>query len=159
MAVKVAINGFGRIGRNILRAIIESGREDIEVIAAGVRVLDALGVLDKTVLELNTLGDLESRAAYRDVLVTYFNDHVNDLSGDSRERLSRNPLRILDSKDAGDRRIVADAPLFADHLNEASVAFRPEAEPHRAKINPALSGVNIRCESESGSRRTLPGHS
>jgi histidyl-tRNA synthetase len=86
-------------------------------------VLEALGVLDKTVLELNTLGDPESRAAYRDVLVTYFSEHAGSLSEDSRARLERNPLRILDSKDAGDRRVVEGAPLFADHLNAASVEF------------------------------------
>lgn len=96
---------------------------DIEVIAAGVRVLDGLGVLDKTVLEINTLGDPESREAYRGALVDYFNRHIDALSEDSRARLVRNPLRILDSKDEGDRRIVADAPLFADYLNEASVDF------------------------------------
>ncbi len=96
---------------------------DVEVIAAGVRVLDGLGVLDKTVLEINTLGDPESREAYRGVLVDYFSRHVDALSEDSRARLTRNPLRILDSKDEGDRRIVADAPLFADYLNAASVDF------------------------------------
>lgn len=96
---------------------------DVEVIAAGVRVLDALGVLGKTVLEINTLGDPESRESYRQALVAYFGKHTAGLSEDSRTRLSRNPLRILDSKDEGDRRIVADAPLFADYLNPASVAF------------------------------------
>jgi len=96
---------------------------DVEVVAAGARMLDALGVLDKTVLEINTLGDTESRAAYRDVLVDYFSKHLDGLSEDSRARLERNPLRILDSKDEGDRRIVANAPLFADYLNPASVEF------------------------------------
>jgi histidyl-tRNA synthetase len=96
---------------------------DIEVIAAGVRVLDGLGVLDRTVLEINTLGDPESREAYRGVLVDYFSRHIDALSEDSRARLARNPLRILDSKDEGDRRVVAEAPLFADYLNEASVDF------------------------------------
>ena len=87
------------------------------------RVLDGLGVLDKTVLEINTLGDPESREAYRGVLVDYFSRHVDALSEDSRDRLARNPLRILDSKDDGDRRIVAEAPLFADYLNAASIEF------------------------------------
>src|SRR3546814_4604977 len=72
---------------------------DVEVIACGARVLDALGVLGDTVLELNTLGDPESRDGYRVALVEYFTDHLDGLSEDSRERLTRNPLRILDSKD------------------------------------------------------------
>ncbi len=93
---------------------------DVEIIALGAHVLDALGVLEKTELELNTLGDAESRVAYREVLVAYFNDHRDALSEDSLARLSRNPLRIFDSKDEGDRAIVAGAPLMKDHLNGLS---------------------------------------
>lgn len=96
---------------------------DIEVIACGAAVLRELGVLDRTVLEINTLGDTESRAAYRAALVSYFEGHKDRLSQDSRERLHRNPLRILDSKDEADRRIVAAAPLFGDYLNAASRDF------------------------------------
>ncbi len=94
---------------------------DVEVIAAAAHVLDTLGVA--TTLQLNTLGDTESRAAYRAVLVEYFSDHVADLSGDSRDRLTRNPLRILDSKDRGDQAVVAGAPRYADYLTPAAVAF------------------------------------
>ncbi len=96
---------------------------DIEVIALGADILDDLGVLALTTLELNTLGDGDSRARYRAALVDYFQAHRDALSADSRDRLTRNPLRILDSKDEGDRRIVADAPLFDDYLNEASRDF------------------------------------
>jgi histidyl-tRNA synthetase len=96
---------------------------DIEVIACGAAILRALGVLDRTVLEINTLGDSESRAAYRTALVGYFETHRERLSQDSRDRLARNPLRILDSKDEGDRRIIAEAPLFGDYLNDASRDF------------------------------------
>jgi histidyl-tRNA synthetase len=96
---------------------------DIEVIAVGARILDALGVLARTELELNTLGDTESRQAYRAALVEYFGKHLADLSEDSRRRLERNPLRILDSKDEGDKRINAGAPSFADYLNSASREF------------------------------------
>ncbi len=101
---------------------------DVEIIAAGAAILDGLGVRDKTTLELNTLGDPESRKAYREALVAYFRDHEAKLSEDSRMRLTRNPLRILDSKDEGDRALVADAPLFADYLNPASVAFFDEVK-------------------------------
>jgi histidyl-tRNA synthetase len=75
------------------------------------------------VLELNTLGDPESRAAYRDALIRFFSGRISELSEDSRRRLERNPLRILDSKDPGDQRLAAEAPDFSDYLNEASRAF------------------------------------
>ena len=96
---------------------------DVETIALGVDILEALGVLGKTRLELNSLGDPASRKAYRDVLFEYFNDHSDRLSPDSRARLTRNPLRILDSKDKGDRRVCTGAPVLADHLNQQSVDF------------------------------------
>ncbi len=96
---------------------------DVEVIAVGAHILRELGVLGKTALELNTLGDPESRAAYRDVLVAYFSDHRDRLSGDSLNRLHRNPMRILDSKDEGDRTVVAGAPVLSDYLNQASADF------------------------------------
>ena len=96
---------------------------DAEVIACGWDILQALGVAGDTVLEINTLGDKPSRAAYRDALVAYFTEHQGALSPDSLARLDRNPMRILDSKDAGDRRIVADAPVIAGYLTEAAAGF------------------------------------
>ncbi|WP_193368540.1 histidine--tRNA ligase [Pelagibius marinus] len=99
---------------------------DVEVIACGAQILEVLGLKDAVTLELNTLGDPDSRAAYREALVAYFSAHVDALSEDSRERLTRNPLRILDSKDAGDRELVAGAPLFADYLNSESRDFFAE---------------------------------
>jgi histidyl-tRNA synthetase len=96
---------------------------DIEVIATGARILAELGLNDSTSLQLNTLGDLDSRAAYRAVLVEYFDKHTEALSTESQERLARNPLRILDSKNEGDQAIVADAPAFNDYLNDDSREF------------------------------------
>ncbi len=93
---------------------------DIEVIALGATLLEALGMADVTELELNTLGDPESRAAYRAALVDYFAGYRDVLSEDSLLRLDRNPLRILDSKDEGDRAVVVGAPLMGDYLNAAS---------------------------------------
>lgn len=112
---------FHQVGAEILG--IDKPLADVEIIAMGAHFLDALGVLDKATLELNSLGDAESRAAYRDVLVGYFSDHMDKLSDDSRERLGRNPLRILDSKDDGDRLIIAGAPLIDDSFNDSSKTF------------------------------------
>ena len=103
---------------------------DAEVIACGWDILQALGVAGDTVLELNTLGDKPSRAAYRDALVAYFTQHQAALSQDSLARLDRNPLRILDSKDAADRRIVADAPTIAAYLTGEAAAFYARLQEH-----------------------------
>jgi len=96
---------------------------DIEVIALGAHILEALGLMDQVKLELNTLGDSESRAAYRKRLVEYFNDFRGKLSEESLIRLGKNPLRILDSKDKGDRVIVKGAPLMSETLNALSEDF------------------------------------
>lgn len=112
---------FHQVGVELLG--VDSPQADIEVIAMGYHVLEALGLKDKVTLELNSLGDAESRTAYRDALVAYLQKHFDGLSEDSRVRLERNPLRVLDSKDEGDRRIVADAPILSDYLNDASRAF------------------------------------
>ena len=102
---------------------VATPQADIELIALGRRLLNELGIGERVVVELNTLGDPESRAAYRGALVSYLSAHHARLSEDSRQRLERNPLRILDSKDEGDRRVIADAPPFDDFLNEASTSF------------------------------------
>jgi histidyl-tRNA synthetase len=96
---------------------------DIEVIALGHRILEALGVRASTVLELNTLGDPESRASYRDALLEYFSRREAELSDDSRRRLERNPLRIFDSKEEADKRVSLEAPVFDDYLNAPSRKF------------------------------------
>ncbi len=96
---------------------------DAEVIACGWDILRGLGIADDVVLEVNTLGDRDSRDAYRAALVEYFTDQKGLLSEDSLSRLDRNPMRILDSKDDGDRRLVADAPTIAPYLTEAAAAF------------------------------------
>lgn len=96
---------------------------DAEVIACGWQILTTLGIADSVTLEINTLGDADSRAAYRAALVEYFTRYAAALSDDSRQRLERNPLRILDSKDEGDRKIVADAPTIAAHLTTLAAGF------------------------------------
>lgn len=99
---------------------------DVEVIALGADLLARLGLKDTVTLDINTLGDGESRSAYRTVLVDYLSAHAGALSEDSRVRLQQNPLRILDSKDAGDRDVVAGAPSLEDHLSAPAQAFFAE---------------------------------
>jgi histidyl-tRNA synthetase len=96
---------------------------DAEVIACGWDILQSLGITRDVVLEINTLGDQDSRDAYRAALVDYFSAHRADLSEDSQLRLARNPMRILDSKDDGDRRIVAVAPTIGAYLTPAAQDF------------------------------------
>src|SRR6202166_917717 len=83
---------FHQIGVELLG--VPQAQADIEVIALGNRILGALGIGERVVLELNTLGDPESRAAYRDALVAYFSSRRAELSEDSQRRLDTNPLRI-----------------------------------------------------------------
>lgn len=91
---------------------------DAEVILLTARLWKALGLADKVVLELNSLGDSADRARYRDALVDYLKTHIERLDEDSRKRLERSPLRVLDSKDPGTREVLKDAPQLADYLNE-----------------------------------------
>jgi len=115
---------FHQIGVELLGIAEPLG--DVEIIAVGAQILDYLGLRDRTTLEINSLGDTESRDGYRAKLVEYFSKFENDLSAESKERLGRNPLRILDSKDENDRKIVADAPQFGDSLTSDARAFFDE---------------------------------
>ena len=108
---------------------------DAETIALGQAILAALGLTAHIRLELNTLGDTESRAAWRAALIAHFSRHRNDLSEESRARLDRNPLRILDSKDPRDRALLADAPTIAAHLNDASRAFWDRLREHLTTLD------------------------
>jgi histidyl-tRNA synthetase len=112
---------FHQIGVELIG--VAQPQADIETIAAGARILDALGVLGRTELELNTLGDTETRRLYREQLVSYYAGFRDRLSEDSLRRLETNPLRILDSKDPGDIAINVEAPEFHRHLNAPSSAF------------------------------------
>ena len=96
---------------------------DAEMVAMGRDVLDALGVAGACELELNTLGDAASRATWRDALVAYLRDVQTELSAESRDRLERNPLRVLDSKDPADKAVVAHAPLIGAYLTLEAAQF------------------------------------
>jgi histidyl-tRNA synthetase len=118
---KGRLRQFHQVGVELLGVAEPLG--DVEVIALGAAFLAALGLDDRVVLEINTLGDSESRQRYRDVLVDYLLARKDQLSPESVERLDRNPLRILDSKDEGDRAVIDGAPLITASLNESSRAF------------------------------------
>lgn len=110
-----------QVGVEVLGAT--APQTDVEVLCLAWDFLSALGLRPFIRLELNTLGDAESRAAYREALVAYFEQFKDRLSEDSRTRLEKNPLRILDSKDEGDKKIVENAPAMIDFLNEDSRVF------------------------------------
>jgi histidyl-tRNA synthetase len=107
---------------------------DAEVIACGWEILKALGVHTDTMLELNTLGDAPSRAAYRDALVAHFTENKDRLSADSLVRLERNPMRILDSKDPSEREIIAAAPTISPYLSTEAAAFYASVREHLARF-------------------------
>ncbi|KRK80460.1 histidine--tRNA ligase [Companilactobacillus nodensis] len=97
----------------------DSPELDVEIISVGLNFLNELGVHNLKVA-INTLGDPESRENYHKALVDYFTPFKDQLSDDSKVRLEKNPLRILDSKDENDKKFVADAPSILDYLNDAS---------------------------------------
>lgn len=102
---------------------LETPKADVECLALARDVLAAIGLGDEITLEINTLGDGESRRVYRENLVAYLQDFRSQLSADSQMRLEKNPMRILDSKDEGDRKIVAGAPSMRGALNDVSKKF------------------------------------
>lgn len=109
---------------------------DVEVIALAYDTLKALNVAQDVTLEINTLGDEESRTQYRTRLVAYLKDHLHKLSPDSQLRMTRNPLRILDTKDEGDKKILEGAPLLSESLNALSVEMF-------ARVKEGLENLNI----------------
>jgi len=112
---------------------------DAEAIACGRDILAALGIANETVLEINTLGDRPSRDAYRAALVDYFSAHRAALSAESQDRLDRNPLRILDSKDPADRALVADAPTILPHLTADAARHWDRLREHLARFGVAFT--------------------
>lgn len=108
---------------------------DVEVIAMTCEMLRYIQLDKEVKLELNSLGDAESRKAYREALVAYFNDHRQNLSEDSKIRLEKNPLRILDSKDEGDRKIIKDAPSAYDYFNPISQDFFSHVTGYLKELN------------------------
>ncbi len=96
---------------------------DVELLVMADQLLRELGINDGVTLNLNTLGDAQSRDAWHAALVAYFSDHRGALSEDSVRRLESNPLRILDSKDAGDRALCGAAPGIDTFLTSEAQDF------------------------------------
>ncbi|MEK6788549.1 MAG: histidine--tRNA ligase [Pseudomonadota bacterium] len=93
---------------------------DAELILLSARLWRELGLSDVVSLEINSLGESEGRALYRQALVNYLEQFRTQLDDDSQRRLTTNPLRILDSKDAGTQALLRDAPKLADYLDDGS---------------------------------------
>jgi histidyl-tRNA synthetase len=123
---------FHQIGAELIGA--PEPLADAEVIALGWDILQALGLSADVTLELNTLGDTPSRDAYRAALVAYFTEHKGVLSTESQDRLGRNPLRILDSKNAIDRVVVTGAPGIFSYLTEDARKFYDSVQSHLARL-------------------------
>lgn len=111
---------FHQIGVEALNN--ESPQIDVEVIAMAMQLFKRFGV-PNVKLTINTLGDQQVRKDYREALINYLKPHYDELSSDSQERMYRNPLRVLDSKDAGDQKIVANAPSILDYLDDESQQY------------------------------------
>ncbi len=141
---------FHQIGIELLG--VAGPQADVESIAIGHHILTELDLTGAITLEINSLGDPESRAAYRDVLVNFLSARKEKLSAESLDRLERNPMRILDSKDPGDREAVAEAPRLSEYLNETSRGFFDKVKDGLAahgiayKVSPALvRGLDYYC--------------
>ena len=106
---------FHQVGIEILG--VATPQADIEAISLAKTFLEEIGLKDNVSLEINSLGDVASRSAYDQKLRNYLNNHKQGLSEHSLKRLKNNPLRILDSKDNGDKIIVANAPKLQDSFN------------------------------------------
>jgi len=118
---------FHQLGVELLGS--RDPRADAEVIALAWELLQAVGA-ENLSLRLNSLGDLQDRRAYRQALVDYLTPLREKLDPDSQERLTRNPLRILDSKDPRTREIAEGAPKLPDYLGPESRAFFEQVQAH-----------------------------
>lgn len=108
---------------------------DVETIAMAYQLFNTLGIKDVT-LHLNSLGNTESRLAYRQALIDYLTPMRESLSKDSQRRLDENPLRVLDSKEKEDKLAVENAPSILDYLDE-------ESQDHFDEVRTMLESLNI----------------
>ena len=121
-----SVESFGMVGADI----------DAELILLTARFWKELGLTEHVRLELNTLGTLEARQSYRTALVEYLTQYESELDEDSQRRLSINPMRILDSKDARTQEIVKGAPVLQDYLDD-------ESREHFATLKHILDAAGV----------------
>ncbi|HEV7736314.1 MAG TPA: histidine--tRNA ligase, partial [Chlamydiales bacterium] len=114
---------------------IASPEQDAEVIDLLLQIYHRLGLKNLKV-HVNSVGDVDSRQAYKAALMAYLTPHFAELSADSRTRFEKNPLRILDSKDPKDREIIAKAPSILNHLS-------PDSKLHFHKLCHILDQIQI----------------
>ncbi|CAA0083217.1 histidine--tRNA ligase [Zhongshania aliphaticivorans] len=131
---QIGVETFGMVGPDI----------DAELILLTARLWRELGISDALTLELNSIGNAESRANYRQALVEYLTGFKDQLDEDSKRRLETNPLRVLDSKDPKTRELLVAAPVLSDYLDEVSrkhfegLCARLDAVGVAYKLNPQL---------------------
>ncbi len=112
-------------------------RADAEAIALATDILQTLGLKDLR-LDLNSIGDVSDRQTYREALVKYLTPFKDELDADSQDRLTRNPLRILDSKDVRTQELLTDAPSILDYLS-------PDSQRRFDRVQQLLSDLGIAC--------------
>lgn len=120
---------------------------DVETMLLAMDLFKQYGIEDLT-LVINSLGSSESREKYREALIAYLEPYFDQLSDDSKERLYKNPLRVLDSKDKKDKEIVKDAPSILDYLDEAS-------QNHFDTVRAMLDDLSIAYEIDTNMVRGL----
>ena len=124
---------FHQLGVEVIGSA--DARADAEVMAIASDFLQTVGLTD-LVIDINSVGSAEDRVAYREALVEYFTPFIEEIDTDSRDRLTRNPLRILDSKDKRTQEISQDAPSILDYLSL-------ESQQHFQQVQNLLTDLNI----------------
>ena len=127
---------FTQLGAEVLGT--DDPHADVEIIGLARQFYDALG-LGQVRLTINSLGDPSCRPAYLEALTAYLDEREGDLAPQSRETLSTNPLRVLDSKRDTDQAVIAEAPLMVDHLT-------PEPAAHFQAVSDGLDALGIAYE-------------
>lgn len=130
---------FHQLGVEVLGS--EDVRADAEAIALATEILQMLGLKDLR-LDLNSIGDASDRQTYREALITYLTPFKEKLDADSQDRLIRNPLRILDSKDPNTQTILNDAPSILDYLSD-------DSRRRFDRVQQLLSDLGIACNINS----------
>ncbi len=124
---------FHQFGAEIIGA--DDPAADADIIALMLAIYERVGITNAT-LKINSVGDPESRDAYREALKAHFRPHLEKMSEISRERFEKNPMRILDSKEDEDRPFVEEAPVITEFLNEETAA-------HYETVKEALDALGI----------------